>query len=53
MARSEQDPAASTQQFRAFANRGESARQSRNTGLIITIVAGVIVVLAVIALLVL
>ncbi|MCW2943506.1 MAG: hypothetical protein JWR24_223 [Actinoallomurus sp.] len=53
MARSEQDPAASTQQFRAFANRGESARQSPNTGLIITIVAGVIVVLAVIALLVL
>ena len=53
MARNEQDPAASTQQFRAFANRGEAARQSPKTGLIIGVVVGVIVVLAVIAVLVL
>jgi hypothetical protein len=52
MARNEQDPAASTQQFRAFAHRGESARQGPNTGLIIGIAAGVLLVVAVIALLV-
>jgi hypothetical protein len=49
MARNEQDPAASTQQFRAFANSGEAARQSPKTGLIIGVVVGVIVVVAVIA----
>jgi hypothetical protein len=49
MAKNEQDPAASTQQFRAFANSGESARQRSNTGLIIGVVVGVVVVLAVIA----
>jgi tetrahydromethanopterin S-methyltransferase subunit G len=49
MARNEQDPAASTQQFRAFANSGEGARQGRKTGLIIGMVVGVVVVLAVIA----
>jgi hypothetical protein len=52
MARNEQDPAASTQQFRAFASSGESARKGPNTALITALVAGVIVVIAVIALLV-
>ena len=52
MARNEQDPAASTQQFRAFANSGETARKGPNTGLIVAVVAGVVVALAVIALLV-
>jgi hypothetical protein len=51
MARNEQDPAASTQQFRAFANSGESARQSPKTGLIIGVVVGVVAVIAVIAVL--
>ena len=51
MAQNEQDPAASTQQFRAFANRGEAAKKSPNTGVIIGVVAGVIVVIAVIAVL--
>ena len=49
MARNEQDPAASTQQFRAFANSGEAARQGRKTGLIIGMVGVIVVVLAVIA----
>lgn len=55
MARNEQDPAASTQQFRAFANRGggEAAKQGPNTGLIVGLVIGVVVVVAVIAVLVL
>ncbi len=55
MARNEQDPAASTQPFRAFANRGggEVAKQGVNTGLIAGVVIGVIVVVAVVALLVL
>jgi hypothetical protein len=53
MARNEQDPAANTQQFRAFASRGDAAGQRTNTGLIITIVvAGLLVAIAVIALLV-
>lgn len=53
MPKNEQDPAASTQQFRAFANSGEKASQgSNNTGLIIGLaVVAVIVVVAVIALL--
>jgi hypothetical protein len=49
MARSEQDPAANTQQFRAFANRGESGRQGLNTGFIVGLVVGALVVLGVIA----
>jgi hypothetical protein len=51
MAKNEQDPAANTQQFRAFANRGEAAQKSPNTGVIIGVVAGVIIVIAVIAVL--
>jgi hypothetical protein len=51
MARNEQDPAASTQQFRAFAKRDEAAEKSTNTGVIIGVVAGVIAVIAVIAVL--
>jgi hypothetical protein len=51
MAQNEQDPAASTQQFRAFANRGEAAQKKTNTGVIIGVVVGVIVVIAVIAVL--
>jgi hypothetical protein len=52
MARNEQDPAASTQQFRAFAKgNNEAVRQGPSTGLIIGVVVGVIVVLAVIAVL--
>jgi hypothetical protein len=53
MPRNEQDPAASTQQFRAFATSGESARKGPNPVAIIALVAGVVVVLAVLALLLL
>jgi hypothetical protein len=49
MPKNEQDPAASTQQFRAFASSGESARQGSNTGLIVAVVAVVVVVLVVAA----
>jgi hypothetical protein len=49
MARNEQDPAASTQQFRAFANRGEAGKKGRSTGVIIGAVVAVVVVVAVIA----
>jgi hypothetical protein len=54
MARNEQDPAASTQQFRAFASRngGEAAKQGPNAGVIIALAVGVIVVVAVVAFLV-
>jgi hypothetical protein len=54
MARNEQDPAANTQQFRAFANRGgaDAARRGPNTGVIVALIAGVVIVVAVIALLV-
>ncbi|MFB9836435.1 hypothetical protein [Actinoallomurus acaciae] len=54
MARNEQDPAASTQQFRAFASRngGEAAKKSPNTGMIIGLVIVVVVIVAVVALLV-
>jgi hypothetical protein len=52
MARSEQDPAASTQQFRAFATKGEPASKSPNTGLIVAGVIVAIIVIVVIALLV-
>jgi hypothetical protein len=51
MARNEQDPAASTQQFRAFANRGEAAKKGPNTAVIVGLVVGLIVVIAVVALL--
>lgn len=51
MPRNEQDPAASTQQFRAFASRRESAKQGPKPGLIVGAVVGVVVVVAVIALL--
>jgi hypothetical protein len=51
MPRNEQDPAASTQQFRAFAGSGESARRGLNTGLIVGLTAGVVIVLAVVAVL--
>ncbi len=53
MARNEQDPAANTQQFRAFANRGEAAGSGSKTGLIVGLTAGVVVVLAVVVFLVL
>jgi hypothetical protein len=52
MARNEQDPAASTQQFRAFARSGESPRKGPNPVMVTALVAGIIVVVAVIALLV-
>lgn len=53
MPRNDQDPAASTQAFRAFASDGEAKRQGPNTGLIIAIVAAVVVVVAVAAVLLL
>jgi hypothetical protein len=53
MPRNEQDPAASTQAFRAFASNGEATRQGPNTGLIIGVVAAVVVVVAVAAVLLL
>jgi hypothetical protein len=49
MPRNEQDPAASTQQFRAFASNGESARQRSNTGLIVAAVVVAVIVVAVAA----
>jgi hypothetical protein len=52
MARSEQDPAASTQQFRAFANKGEAAPKRSNTGMMVAGSVILLVVIAVIALLV-
>jgi hypothetical protein len=52
MPKNEQDPAGSTQQFRAFANRGESASSARQTGRIIGGAVGLLVVIVVIALLV-
>jgi hypothetical protein len=52
MARSEQDPAASTQQFRAFANKGEAAPQKSNTGMIIAGAVVALVLIVVVALLV-
>lgn len=51
MPRNEQDPAASTQQFRAFADRRESAKQGSNPGVLVGAVAVVVVVVAVIAIL--
>ncbi|MCO5970314.1 MULTISPECIES: hypothetical protein [Actinoallomurus] len=52
MPKNEQDPAGSTQQFRAFANRGDSASSGPNTGLIIGGGVVLLVVIVVIALLV-
>lgn len=52
MARNEQDPAASTQQFRAFANKSEAAPKGSNTGLIVAGAVVALVVIVVIALLV-
>jgi hypothetical protein len=50
MTQPDQDPSASTQQFRAFANRTEGDQKKANTPLIIGVVAVVVVVLIVIAL---
>lgn len=53
MPKNEQDPAGNTQQFRAFANRGDAAPSGpKNTGLIIGGAIGLLVVIVVIALLV-
>lgn len=52
MPKNEQDPAASTQQFRAFADRGDAAPSGPNTGLIIGLAVGVLVVVVAVALLV-
>lgn len=49
MPRNEQDPAASTQAFRAFASKGEATRQGPSTGLIVGIAAAVVVVVVVLA----
>ena len=52
MPTNEQDPAASTQQFRAFASRGgDTAAKGTRTGLVIGLVIGVIAVVAVVAVL--
>lgn len=53
MPRNEQDPAGNTQQFRAFANRGDSASAGSNTGLILGAAAVLAVLVVVVALLVL
>ncbi|GAA4618361.1 hypothetical protein GCM10023195_82480 [Actinoallomurus liliacearum] len=52
MPKNEQDPAGSTQQFRAFANRGDAPPSRPNTGLIIGGAAVLLVVIVVVALLV-
>ncbi len=53
MARNEQDPAANTQQFRAFARGGETAAaKGPNTALIISLIVGALVIIAVVAFLV-
>jgi len=46
MPKNEQDPAGSTQQFRAFASSGESTRQGSNTWMIVGVAIAVIVVIA-------
>jgi hypothetical protein len=51
MPRNEQDPAGSTQQFRAFAGGRESARGGPSAGLIIGVAVGVLVVAAVLIIL--
>jgi hypothetical protein len=52
MPKNEQDPAGNTQQFRAFATRGESAPSRPNTGLIIGGGVVLLVLIVVVALLV-
>ena len=52
MPKNEQDPAGNTQQFRAFANRGDAAASGPNTGLIIGVAIAVAVLVVVVALLV-
>ena len=50
--RNEQDPAANTQQFRAFASRGgDAAQKGVNTGLVVGVVVGVIAVVVIVAVL--
>jgi hypothetical protein len=52
MPTNEQDPAASTQQFRAFASRGgETASKGAGNGLVIGLAVGVIAVVAVVVVL--
>ncbi|MFL6055998.1 MAG: hypothetical protein ACJ72W_24295 [Actinoallomurus sp.] len=51
MPKNEQDPAGSTQQFRAFATR-DAASSGPNTGLIVGAAVAVLVVIVVVALLV-
>lgn len=53
MPRNDQDPAASTQAFRAFASNGEAARRGPSTGLIVGVAVAVVVVVAIVAALVL
>jgi hypothetical protein len=52
MPKNEQDPAGTTQQFRAFANRGDAAASGPNTGLIVGVAIAVVVLAVVVALLV-
>ncbi|GAA4637525.1 hypothetical protein GCM10023196_091660 [Actinoallomurus vinaceus] len=52
MPKNEQDPAGSTQQFRAFQSQGDSAPSGPNTGLIIGGAVVLLVVIVVVALLV-
>ncbi len=53
MARNEQDPAANTQQFRAFAKGGETATaKGPSTALIIGLIVGALVIIGVVAFLV-
>jgi hypothetical protein len=51
MTQPDQDPSASTQQFRAFANRTDGDQKRANTPLIIGLVAVVAVIVIVVALL--
>jgi hypothetical protein len=53
MPRNDQDPAASTQAFRAFATSGEATRQGPTTGVVVGVVAAVVVVVAIAAVLLL
>lgn len=47
MPKNEQDPAASTQQFRAFASQGDAASSGSNTGLIIGAAVGLLLLVVV------
>jgi hypothetical protein len=53
MPRNDQDPAASTQAFRAFASKSEATRPNPNTGLIVGGVAVVVLVIVILAVLLL